>query len=125
MLYFISFSSYNDLWETEFDCLFISRLGINGVITRVKDLFKGQQDLLLGLNTFLPKGFKITLDDNKIPPKKSVTYDDAIIYVNKVQVNALSQSKTYGEKFRLQFYFSCFFYFDSFIKTLKPNILIY
>mmetsp|Transcript_14413 Transcript_14413/g.15982 ORF Transcript_14413/g.15982 Transcript_14413/m.15982 type:complete len:1018 (-) Transcript_14413:51-3104(-) len=34
-----------------------------GVISRVKSLFKGHNDLLLGFNSFLPAGFKITLQE--------------------------------------------------------------
>eukprot|EP01091_Cochliopodium_minus_P011255 TRINITY_DN3141_c0_g1_i1.p1 TRINITY_DN3141_c0_g1~~TRINITY_DN3141_c0_g1_i1.p1 ORF type:complete len:1500 (-),score=471.01 TRINITY_DN3141_c0_g1_i1:9-4409(-) len=42
-----------------------------GVIKRVKELFKGHPNLILGFNNFLPQGFKITLgpnDGNIIPP---------------------------------------------------------
>ncbi|KAF8081477.1 hypothetical protein N665_0884s0006 [Sinapis alba] len=45
----------------------------NGVIARVRELFKGYDDLLLGFNTFLPKGYKITL-----PEKKTVDFGEAI-----------------------------------------------
>jgi paired amphipathic helix protein Sin3a len=34
-----------------------------GVIVRVKSLFKGHHDLILGFNSFLPPGFEITEDD--------------------------------------------------------------
>ena len=33
----------------------IRRIDTSGVIVRVKDLFKGHRELILGFNTFLPK----------------------------------------------------------------------
>ncbi|KAL5549754.1 hypothetical protein UlMin_004985 [Ulmus minor] len=45
---------------------------------RVKELFKGHRDLILGFNTFLTKGFDITipLDDEHDPPKKPIEFDE-------------------------------------------------
>ena len=34
-----------------------------GVIMRVSDLFRGYNNLILGFNTFLPDGFKISIRD--------------------------------------------------------------
>ncbi|CAH2047457.1 unnamed protein product [Thlaspi arvense] len=56
------------------------RVDTNGVIARVKELFKGYDDLLLGFNTFLPRGYKITL-----PEKKPVDFEEAIEFVNKIK----------------------------------------
>lgn len=61
------------------------RVDTNGVIARVKELFKGYDDLLLGFNTFLPKGYKITL-----PEKKPVDFGEAIEFVNKIKVMYLN-----------------------------------
>uniref|UniRef100_K4BBP5 Paired amphipathic helix protein Sin3-like 2 n=1 Tax=Solanum lycopersicum TaxID=4081 RepID=K4BBP5_SOLLC len=36
-------------------------IDIVGVMARVKDLFKGHPMLILGFNTFLPRGYEITL----------------------------------------------------------------
>lgn len=55
-----------------------------GVIARVKELFKGHRDLILGFNTFLPKGYEITLEEP--PVKKPVDFDEAINFVNKIKV---------------------------------------
>ncbi|KAK2408186.1 paired amphipathic helix protein Sin3 [Trifolium repens] len=45
------------------------RIDTAGVIVRVKELFKGHKDLILGFNTFLPKGYAITLPlENEPPP---------------------------------------------------------
>lgn len=58
------------------------------MIARVKVLFKGHNDLIFGFNTFLPKGYEITLvDDEETPPKKNVEFLEAISFVNKIKVN--------------------------------------
>jgi paired amphipathic helix protein Sin3a len=64
------------------------RVDTAGVITRVKELFKGHQELILGFNTFLPKGFEITLqpEDGQPPLKKRVEFEEAISFVNKIKV---------------------------------------
>ncbi|KAM0958184.1 hypothetical protein ACFX13_023925 [Malus domestica] len=56
-----------------------------GVIARVKELFKGHDNLILGFNTFLPKGYEITLDEDETPPKKTVEFEEAISFVNKIK----------------------------------------
>ncbi|KAH7532571.1 hypothetical protein FEM48_Zijuj04G0034500 [Ziziphus jujuba var. spinosa] len=56
-----------------------------GVIARVKDLFKGHSNLILGFNTFLPKGYEITIDEDETPPKKTVEFEEAISFVNKIK----------------------------------------
>lgn len=58
------------------------------MIERVKDLFKGHRDLILGFNTFLPKGYEITLplEDEQPPQKKPVEFEEAINFVNKIKV---------------------------------------
>lgn len=72
-----------------FCCLF--RINTAGVTARVKDLFKGHRDLILGFNTFLPKGYEITLPpDEECPKKHPVEFGQAISYVNKIKVCTLS-----------------------------------
>ncbi|RZB71211.1 Paired amphipathic helix protein Sin3-like 2 isoform D [Glycine soja] len=56
-----------------------------GVIKRVKELFKGHNNLIFGFNTFLPKGYEITLDEDEAPPKKTVEFEEAISFVNKIK----------------------------------------
>uniref|UniRef100_A0A7N0U8T1 Histone deacetylase interacting domain-containing protein n=1 Tax=Kalanchoe fedtschenkoi TaxID=63787 RepID=A0A7N0U8T1_KALFE len=56
------------------------RTDTTGVIQRVKELFKGHNHLILGFNTFLPKGYEITLDE-----KKTVEFEEAIGFVNKIK----------------------------------------
>ena len=69
---------------------FLRRIDTVGVIARVKDLFKGHPNLILGFNTFLPKGYEITLtDEEQAPPKKTVEFEEAISFVNKIKVIVL------------------------------------
>ncbi|GMP58130.1 hypothetical protein CsSME_00021912 [Camellia sinensis var. sinensis] len=63
------------------------RTDTTGVIQRVKELFKGYRDLILGFNTFLPKGYEITLppETEPAPVKKPVEFEEAINFVNKIK----------------------------------------
>ncbi|GER41363.1 paired amphipathic helix protein Sin3, partial [Striga asiatica] len=62
------------------------------VIGRVKELFKGHPNLILGFNTFLPKGYEITLtDEDEAPPERTVEFEEAISFVNKIKVATLSE----------------------------------
>ncbi|CAL9232097.1 unnamed protein product [Arabidopsis halleri] len=62
------------------------RIGTKDVITIVKDLFKGQRELILGFNTFLPKEYEIKLEDVKAPSPITVGFSDAISFINKVRI---------------------------------------
>lgn len=68
------------------------RIDTVGVIARVKDLFKGHPRLILGFNTFLPKGYEITLNDEDEAPPKKVEFEEAISFVNKIKVTFLLPS---------------------------------
>ncbi|GER35778.1 paired amphipathic helix protein Sin3-like 1 [Striga asiatica] len=62
------------------------RIDTAGVIARVKELFKGHPNLILGFNTFLPKGYEITLtDEEEALPKRTVEFEEAISFVNKIK----------------------------------------
>ncbi|KAJ7970915.1 Paired amphipathic helix SIN3-like protein [Quillaja saponaria] len=61
------------------------RTNTAGVIARVKELFKGHNNLIFGFNTFLPKGYEITLEEDETPPKKTVEFEEAISFVNKIK----------------------------------------
>ena len=101
MLGFVSFFSLICLlFNTKlvFDycfCYLDCRIDTAGVIARVKDLFKGHRDLILGFNTFLPKGYEITLplEDEQPPQKKPVEFEEAINFVNKIKVKYLDMTK--------------------------------
>ncbi|KAJ0244664.1 Paired amphipathic helix protein Sin3-like 1 [Hirschfeldia incana] len=60
------------------------RIDTRGVIDRVKQLFKGHNDLIYGFNTFLPKGCEITVIEEE--PKKTVEFEEAINFVNKIKI---------------------------------------
>ncbi|XP_071711389.1 paired amphipathic helix protein Sin3-like 2 [Rutidosis leptorrhynchoides] len=62
------------------------RIDTAGVIARVKSLFKGHNNLIFGFNTFLPKGYEITVIEEDEPPiKRTVEFDEAINFVNKIK----------------------------------------
>ncbi|GAB2299874.1 hypothetical protein Dimus_033925 [Dionaea muscipula] len=71
------------------------RIDTDGVIARVKELFKGHNNLIYGFNTFLPKGYEITLDDDEAPPKKAVEFEEAINFVNKIKRRFQSDDHVY------------------------------
>ncbi|EYU34691.1 hypothetical protein MIMGU_mgv1a0002561mg, partial [Erythranthe guttata] len=72
------------------------RIDTAGVIARVKDLFKGHPNLILGFNTFLPKGYEITLtDEEEAPPKRTVEFEEAISFVNKIKKRFQSDDHVY------------------------------
>ncbi|MBA0858640.1 hypothetical protein Goshw_029131 [Gossypium schwendimanii] len=45
------------------------RTDIAGVVGRVKELFKGHNNLIEGFNFFLPTGYEITVDKHQPPPE--------------------------------------------------------
>lgn len=72
------------------------RTDTSGVIVRVKELFKGHNNLIFGFNTFLPKGYEITLDeDEAAPPKKTVEFNQAINFVNKIKKRFQNDERVY------------------------------
>ncbi|XP_022011445.1 paired amphipathic helix protein Sin3-like 2 isoform X2 [Helianthus annuus] len=72
------------------------RIDTTGVIARVKSLFKGHNNLIFGFNTFLPKGYEITvIEDDEPPPKKTVEFDEAISFVNKIKRRFQNDDRVY------------------------------
>ncbi|KAI3467443.1 hypothetical protein Pfo_024106 [Paulownia fortunei] len=73
------------------------RIDTSGVILRVKELFKGNRDLILGFNTFLPKGYEITLplEDEPFLKKKPVEFEEAISFVNKIKTRFQGNDHVY------------------------------
>eukprot|EP00954_Amorphochlora_amoebiformis_P021390 1346080-Amorphochlora_amoeboformis.AAC.3 len=69
-------------------------INTEGVIERVKTLFKGNKHLILGFNQFLPPGYKIEL-----PPEKKTTieFNHAVQYVAKIKNRFRDQPEIYGE----------------------------
>lgn len=87
---------YDDFLEVMKDFK-AQRIDTAGVIARVKELFKGHRDLILGFNTFLPKGYEITLplEDEQPPPKKPVEFEEAINFVNKIKTRFQGDDHVY------------------------------
>lgn len=66
-------------------------------------MFKGHNNLIYGFNTFLPKGCEITLIEEDEPlPKKTVEFEEAINFVNKIKV--LLKICSYRSLMRLPFH---------------------
>lgn len=80
------------------------RTDTTGVIARVKELFKGHNNLIFGFNTFLPKGYEITLDEDEAHPKKTVEFEEAISFVNKIKVSVFLICVFYSHCFFLSFW---------------------
>ncbi|XP_047312064.1 paired amphipathic helix protein Sin3-like 2 [Impatiens glandulifera] len=72
------------------------RIDTTGVISRVKELFKGHNNLIFGFNTFLPKGYEITvIEEEEAPPKRTVEFEEAISFVNKIKKRFLDDDHIY------------------------------
>ncbi|KAH6763178.1 hypothetical protein C2S52_020611 [Perilla frutescens var. hirtella] len=74
------------------------RIDTSGVILKVKELFRGDRDLILGFNAFLPKGYEITLplDDEPLLKKKPVDFEEAIGFVNKIKTRFQGDHHAYN-----------------------------
>lgn len=87
------------------------RIDTDGVILRVKQLFKGHSDLIRWFNVFLPRGseIEITEEDNFIPERQdsmdrgparsaqNLTYNDALAYLKLVRTIFQDRVDTYEE----------------------------
>jgi hypothetical protein len=62
------------------------RVDTSGVIARLKDLFKGHDDLLLGFNTYLSKEYQITI----LPED-----DFPIDFLDKVEVDLVILDRSF------------------------------
>jgi len=85
---------YNEFLEVMKDFK-AQRVDTAGVITRVKDLFKGHRNLILGFNTFLPRGYEITLPLEEDKKQPAVEFDQAINYVNKIKARFQTDEHVY------------------------------
>ncbi|KAK7362067.1 hypothetical protein VNO77_04167 [Canavalia gladiata] len=87
---------YDDFLEVMKDFK-AQRIDTTGVIARVKELFKGHKDLILGFNTFLPKGYEITLplEDEQPSQKKPVEFSEAINFVGKIKARFQGNDRVY------------------------------
>ncbi|KAL0014194.1 hypothetical protein SO802_001263 [Lithocarpus litseifolius] len=72
------------------------RVGTVGVMIRVKELFKGHNNLISGFNIFVPKGYEMALDnDEALPQEKTVKCQEAISFVNKIKVRFQNDEHVY------------------------------
>ncbi|KAH1092031.1 hypothetical protein J1N35_019288 [Gossypium stocksii] len=60
------------------------RTDVIGVVERVKELFKGHNNLVQGFNIFLPKRYKITVDQDRPSPRMIDEKTEAIYFVKKI-----------------------------------------
>ncbi|XP_076896958.1 paired amphipathic helix protein Sin3-like 2 [Bidens hawaiensis] len=62
------------------------RINVTGAIARVKELFKGYNDIVFGFNVFLPKGSEITsVDDDEPTQRNPVGIGEAASFINKLK----------------------------------------
>lgn len=84
----------------------LNRIDTEGVIKRVKKIFKGHRDLILGFNQFLPRGHEIRVEDIEREEreeakrqaqgqKPQVEFVHAISYVNKIKTRFASDERVY------------------------------
>jgi len=109
------FADKRDVYDTFLEIMKefkAQRIDTSGVIVRVKKLFKGHRELILGFNTFLPRGYEIELqrisdDEEEEPapppppppvpsgPRQPVEFDQAINYVNKIKTRFAGEERVY------------------------------
>lgn len=97
----VIYNQFLDIMK-EFKC---QAIDTDGVIQRVKTLFKGNKSLMLGFNQFLPPGFKIEIDNDggkKTPPyqepgKPTIEFNHAVQYVAKIKNRFKDQPAIYAE----------------------------
>nr|GFA27672.1 paired amphipathic helix protein Sin3-like 4 [Tanacetum cinerariifolium] len=70
------------------------RVDTPSIIARVRRLFEGYPDLILGFNTFLPKEYEITIDEPQA--KKPVEFNEALIFVNKIKTRFEGDERSYS-----------------------------
>jgi len=68
-----------------------------GVIKRVKSLFKGNRSLILGFNQFLPPGYKIELEPSPPEKRPTIEFKQAMEYVAKIKNRFRDEPYIYAE----------------------------
>lgn len=92
------FHDQKDIYDTFLEIMKefkAARVDTAGVIVRVKELFKGHRELILGFNTFLPKGYEIEMPLHEEEEQKPVEFDQAINYVNKIKMRFAMDERVY------------------------------
>nr|GEX97034.1 paired amphipathic helix protein Sin3-like 4 isoform X2 [Tanacetum cinerariifolium] len=70
------------------------RVDTSSTIARVRRLFEGFPDLILGFNTLLTKEHEITIDEPQA--KKPVEFDEAFQFVNKIKTRFEGDERSYS-----------------------------
>lgn len=67
---------------------YICRIEDSDLRDKLKEIFEGERDMILRLNTFMPIGYeiKLPLEDEQSQRKKHVKMEDAIRFLNKIKV---------------------------------------
>ncbi|MBA0739399.1 hypothetical protein Gogos_012677, partial [Gossypium gossypioides] len=56
------------------------------VMGRVKELLKGHNNLIQGFNLFLPKGYEISVDEEKASPEEKISeFDEAFDFITLIK----------------------------------------
>ncbi|KAI3731490.1 hypothetical protein L1987_62678 [Smallanthus sonchifolius] len=71
------------------------RVDTTGVIARVKELFRGHRELILGFNAFLPKGYEIVLSQDEPHAKRPLEFEEAMKFVNKMRMRFQGDEHVY------------------------------
>ena len=58
-------------------------------MVRLKELFRGHNDLIYGFNAFLPSGYEMTPEDEEDPQKEPVGYAKAVYLMGKIKVKKI------------------------------------
>ncbi|TYI63576.1 hypothetical protein E1A91_D09G028200v1 [Gossypium mustelinum] len=62
------------------------RADIVCVMGRVKELLKGHSNLIQGFNLFLPKGYEISVDEEKASPEEKISeFDEAFDFITLIK----------------------------------------
>ncbi|KAL9664924.1 hypothetical protein QQ045_020333 [Rhodiola kirilowii] len=70
------------------------RINTHGIIERVKVVFQGHPDLILGFNNFLPAGYEIKFPLEE-PAKKAAELKEALSFVNKIKIRFREEDHVY------------------------------
>lgn len=104
LLYAFSFPKFamcHWIVSSHFISFLFYRIDIAIVIAKVKELFKGDRELIKGFNAFLPKEYVITLpsedeaitlpsEDEATPAKRTVKFGEAMDFITKIKVKPQS-----------------------------------
>ncbi|EPS65236.1 hypothetical protein M569_09549, partial [Genlisea aurea] len=73
------------------------RIDTTSVAQRVKELFRGNRELISGFNSFLPRGFEIPLppEEELSQTRKHVEFEEAMSFVSKIKTRFQGEDHVY------------------------------